>query len=136
MPKGVYERKIPRSPETRAKISATLKGRPKSAETRAKMSASKIGHQGLRGESSGRWKGKNISYSGVHYRAALALPADCAHADDSCKGRLESALLHDAPAEMVRDDDPRGLYFVGDPLDGYMRLCRSHHCRYDGIGGF
>jgi hypothetical protein len=128
MPKGVYDRK-PMPAETRAKISATTTGRTKSAETRARMSAAKIGHA----PSIGQWKGEDIGYSGVHYRAGLALPAECAHADGSCKGRLESALRHDAPAEFVRNDDSRGLYYVGDALEGYMRLCRSHHCRYDGI---
>jgi len=127
MPKGVYERKQPRTAETRAKISASLKGRPKSAETRAKMSAAKMGHA----PTIGQWKGEDVSYSGVHYRAALVLPTSCAYADDSCKGRLEIALRHDASAELIRDDDQRGWYYVGDPLDGYMRLCCSHHRRYD-----
>jgi hypothetical protein len=127
VPKGVYDRK-PMPPETRAKISATTKGRSKSDETRARMSAAKMGHE----PSIGQWKGENVGYSGVHYRAGVALPTECARADDSCKGRLETALRHDAPAHLVRDNDPRGLYYVGDPADGYMRLCRSHHVRYDG----
>ncbi|HXJ26380.1 MAG TPA: NUMOD3 domain-containing DNA-binding protein [Streptosporangiaceae bacterium] len=127
MPKGVYERK-PRSAETRAKISAALAGRPKSAETRARMSAAKMGHE----PSIGQWKGEGIHYSGAHYRAGLVLPMECAHADGSCLGVLDIAFRHaDAPAALVRDDDPRGRYYAGDPLDGYMRLCRSHHRRYD-----
>jgi len=94
------------------------------------MSAAKRGHA----PSIGQWKGTDIGYSGVHYRADLALPSECAHADTSCKGRLEVAFRHDAPVELVRDGDRRGRYFVGPPLEGYLRLCRSHHCRYDGIG--
>lgn len=130
MPKGVYDRK-PMPLETRAKISATTRGRAKSTETRAKMSAAKMGHEGLSGKTNGHWKGRDAGYSAVHTRAGLALPKACAHADHSCKGRLESALRHDAAPGLVRDADPRGLYFVGDPLVGYMRLCRSHHVRYD-----
>jgi len=126
MPKGVYDRK-PMPADTRAKISATLKGRPKSPETRARMSAAKMGHE----PTVGLWKGEDVGYSGVHYRAGLVLPTECARANRTCKGRLEAALRHDAPTELIRDDDPRGLYYVGDSLDGYIRLCRSHHVRYD-----
>jgi len=126
MPKGAYKRKS-MAPETRAKISATLKGRPKSAETRARMSAAKMGHE----PSIGQWKGEQIRYSGAHYRADLALPMECAHADKSCKGMLEACFRHDANPVSVRNDDPRGPYYVGTPEGGYIRLCRSHHRRYD-----
>lgn len=127
MPTGVYKRREPRSQEVRDRISAALKGRPKSAETRARMSAAKMGHE----PSNTQWKGDDIGYSGVHYRAQLVLPTECAMADGSCKGMLEAALNHDAPPDLLKHDDPRGAYFVGDPLIGYLRLCRSHHRRYD-----
>ncbi len=91
------------------------------------MSAAKMGHA----PSIGQWKGKDIRYSAAHYRANLGLPMECAHADETCKGMLEVAFRHTAPPELVRDDDPRGLYYVGAVEDGYMRLCRSHHRRYD-----
>ncbi|HXJ67649.1 MAG TPA: NUMOD3 domain-containing DNA-binding protein [Verrucomicrobiae bacterium] len=126
MPKGVYERK-PMPEATRAKISATMKGRRKSPETRAKMSAAKIGHA----PSIGQWKGEDIRYSAAHYRADLALPRECATADETCKGRFELAFRHDAHTAMVRTDDRRGPYYVGDPREGYVRLCLSHHRRYD-----
>lgn len=126
MPRGVYARK-PMPPETRAKISATTKGIPKSAETRARISAAKMGHA----PTIGQWKGEDIGYSGVHYRLEAALPKRCEEADDSCKGILEACLRHNAPIEFICDDDERGRYFVGEPTDGYVRLCRSHHRRYD-----
>jgi hypothetical protein len=126
MPKGVYARK-PMAANIRARISATTKGRKKSAETRARMSAGKAGHA----PSIGQWKGQNIGYSGVHYRTELALPMVCAHADSTCKGKLDAALRHDAPKDLLRDDDKRGLYYVGPVAAGYIRLCRSHHRRYD-----
>jgi len=127
VPKGVYDRK-PMRPETRAKISATLQGRPKSAETRARMSAAKMGHA----PSISQWKGDDIGYSGVHYRANLVLPLECSHADGSCRGKLDIAFRHDVPPALVRIDIHRGRrYYIGDPREGYMRLCRSHHRRYD-----
>lgn len=45
MPTGIYER----SPEHRARISATLKGQPKSSETRARISAAMVGKQNALG---------------------------------------------------------------------------------------
>lgn len=126
MPKGVYPRQ-PMPADVRAKISATTRGRVKSAETRARMSAAKMGHA----PSIGQWKGEDVRYSGVHYRANLDNPLICALADGTCKGLLEMALRHDAQPALMRHDDRRGLYYVGDPQDGYLCLCRSHHRRYD-----
>ncbi len=51
--------------------------------------------------------------------------------DETCKGRLECALRKDAPADLVRTDEIGRTYFIGDPLVGYTRLCRSHHMKYD-----
>jgi hypothetical protein len=127
VPKGVYERK-PMPEETRAKISAALTGITRSPETRAKMSAAKMGHA----PSITQWKGENIRYGAAHYRADQVLPLECAHTDASCKGKLDIALRHDAPTDLLRYDDLAGLvFFVGDSTQGYMRLCRSHHRRYD-----
>jgi len=55
----------------------------------------------------------------------------CAFRDETCCGRLEAALRKDAPPELIRTDEQDRRYFVGDPLVGYMRLCMSHHRRYD-----
>jgi hypothetical protein len=73
-----------------------------------------------------------ITLSAAHYRARKVLPNSCTLADETCKGRLEVALRKDAPPGMLRVES--GLrYFIGDePLDGYIRLCTSHHRRYDG----
>jgi GntR family transcriptional regulator len=76
--------------------------------------------------------GQRVTYATVHCRASRVLPLECAHADGSCSGRLEAAFRHDAPPKLVRRDGRHGcFYYAGDPLDGYMRLCRSHHRRYD-----
>jgi hypothetical protein len=104
-----------------------MKGRPKSAETRAKIRAAKMGHP----PTIGQWKAERIGYSGAHYRADTTLSRECAQADSSCRGILDVCFRHDAPHDLIRDDDPRGRYYVGDPCVGYIRLCRSHHRRYD-----
>ncbi len=76
----------PRSAETRAKISATTKGRPgisrpisddhpcrnPSAETKTKMSESAKKRQGPRGPAQSRWKGGNNS-RWYRFLAALKL---------------------------------------------------------------
>lgn len=59
-------RNAPKSPETRAKISAALKGKPKSQETRAKMSAAhkgrEPGNKGVKGKQVPWNKGKAGTY--------------------------------------------------------------------------
>ncbi len=77
------------------------------------------------------------SYQVVHTNARKVLPRECAMEDETCKGRLECALRKDAPPELVRTDERIGCrYFVGiNVLDGYMRMCTSHHIRYDNPGG-
>lgn len=84
------------------------------------------------------YRGTEIGYRGAHDRARKVLPKECARGDDTCKGPLQVAFRHDAPAEFVRVyDGPNekflGLrYYVGPNVaDGYMRLCASHHGRYD-----
>jgi len=53
--------------------------------------------------------------------------------DNTCKGRLEFALRHDAPEDGIRRDlhGKRLKYFVGAFDDGYFVACASHHIRYD-----
>lgn len=75
------------------------------------------------------------SYRKCHKLAGKVLPMECSQADETCKGRLECALRKDAPIELVRSDKG-GRYFSGDPLVGYIRLCRSHHVRYDSTPGW
>lgn len=117
----------PRDAETRAKISASLTGRTDPPDVRAKKVAN-----AQRGSSSPVWVGTAASYNTVHNRARLVLPQSCAHADSTCEGILEVAFRHDLPPELVRTS-PRGHdYYIGeDVAAGYMRLCRSHHRRYD-----
>ena len=62
----------------------------------------------------------------------MALPETCAHADRTCIGILDAALRKDAPSDLIRVDGRGVRYFIGDSLVGYIRLCRSHHRRYDG----
>lgn len=133
------------TPEVRAKISATLKGRKLSAETRAKMSAgqkrrlprSPEFREKMRAVRLGvHIRGVEVGYDTAHSRAqALLKDVECEMSDETCKGRPECALRHDAPEEFIRVGTGRKegfRYYVGpNPLDGYIRLCRSHHYRYD-----
>ena len=115
------------TPETRAKISAALTGR-----TYTDAERESHGRVDNSGELSATWRGEDVSYNGAHNRARKALPLVCAHADTTCCGQLEVALRRDAPADMVRIS-PRGhAYFFGaTSSEGYLRLSRSHHRRYD-----
>lgn len=117
----------PRDAATRAKISASLTGRTDPPEVRARKAAA-----AQRAEASPVWVGPAASYNTIHNRARAALPKECAHADDTCAGILEVAFRRDLPPEHVRTS-PRGHdYYVGPRVeDGYLRLCRSHHRRYD-----
>ncbi|MPZ13758.1 MAG: hypothetical protein GEU73_04940 [Chloroflexi bacterium] len=141
MPSGVYER----TAETKAKISAARKGVPKSADTKAKIADSLTGlpkspshraHLAVAarariGERNGNWRGDNISYMSAHRRAKEVLSGQpCAHADDTCKGQLEAAFSHGTPAEFVRIAQRTG-YRYSVRVEDYMRLCGSHHKRYD-----
>ena len=68
----------------------------------------------------------------IHKRARKILPQACAQVDASCKGMLEAALRKEANPDLIRTDEVGRRYFVGDNLlEGYVRLCRSHHRRYD-----
>lgn len=71
----------------------------------------------------------------VHSRASDVLPWFCAMADKTCNGKMDVALRRDAPEGLIRRSHSQQgrRYFIGDPLVGYFRLCRSHHRRYDGI---
>src|SRR5215204_1558230 len=105
---------LSKSPETRQRISEAKRGKPRDEATRAKISASLTGRvdpqdvrakkkeRAMRGATSPTWVGEAVSYNGAHNRARLTLPAVCAMADQTCKGRLEVALRHDAPSELVR----------------------------------
>lgn len=80
------------------------------------------------GELAHHWAGDDVGYSGIHKRAARALPPVCSMADETCCGHLESALRHDANGPLR--EDKRGIY--SPRIEDYFRLCRSHHNRYDG----
>jgi hypothetical protein len=72
-------------------------------------------------------------YKKVHGIASKLLPLVCMSADKTCSIRFECALRKDAPLDLIRTDEKGRRYFIGDPLVGYMRLCASHHHRYDGL---
>ena len=111
-----------RSPMKRPEVRAKLSGDhnpAKRPEVRAKISAA-------------MYRGTEISYGGAHDRASKVLPKECEQADETCKGRLEAAFRPDAPKEFTRSDSRGRLYYVGpNPMDGYSRLCASHHKRCD-----
>lgn len=132
---GVAARRRFEDPAERAKIGAANKGRTPSAETRAKLSAAnrrRYENPAAREKTAAaRWQGDDIGYDAAHVRARKALAGQpCSHADHTCKSRLEVALRHDTPAKYVKVDAPTGRRYSPRPED-YMRLCQSHHARYD-----
>lgn len=115
------------APDGKAKaLEALDRGRsqPCPPARRAKIS------QALAGEKTPHWLGEDVGYGGIHKRARAGLPLECALADDTCRGRLEVALRHEATGPLRRDNQGRGWY--SPVLEDYWRLCRSHHNRYDG----
>lgn len=146
MPTGVYVR----TEETKAKLSAALRGRIPSEETKAKLSAAarrryqdpaereKLSllkrcelnpNWGRGGELNPSWRGDDIGSAAAHKRHRKALADQpCAHADETCKGRMEVSFNHDTPVEFVKID-PDGPY--SPRTEDYVRLCQSHHYRYD-----
>ena len=111
-------------PAEREKQSAAGMGHPVSAETRAKIGAAQLGDRNR------NWKGDDAGYVAHHLRHRKVLPRVCAHADDSCNGPLQAAFNHDTPPEFVKVDPGSGLLYSQRPED-YLRLCQSHHKRYD-----
>ncbi len=93
-------------------------------DTRKKIAAAQSG------ERAHNWQGDDVGYNGIHKRARVVLPMECEHQDSSCKGRLEVALRQDAAIR--KWSDSRQRWFSPD-VDDYMRLCKSHHMRYDGV---
>jgi hypothetical protein len=91
-------------------------------ETRRKIAATQAGKRSV------QWSGDDVGYMGMHKRARAVLPRRCASADGSCAGQLDAALRSDAPAEFLRHT-PYGTHSTR--LEDYIRLCRSHHVRYD-----
>ncbi len=77
-----------------------------------------------------------LGYSAVHSYVRKMLPVYCAFADRTCRGKLHAALKEDAPTDLIRVDSKRGRFYVGDfPDKWYLRLCQSHHSRYDSVVG-
>ncbi len=91
-------------------------------ETRDKIAAAQRGDKGR------NWRGGDVGYSGIHERARALLPDECLYSDATCKGHLEVCLKADAAGPFR--DDKRGRYSA--TVADYIRLCRSHHNRYDG----
>jgi hypothetical protein len=132
------------SSKTREKIAASKRGRPRDQATRAKISAALTGRVDRpevrakkrqvaeRGSESPVWVGQEASYNAIHNRARLTLPQECEHADSTCRGILEVALRQGLPGGLLRTSRRGHVYYVGENIQtGYMRLCRSHHRRYD-----
>jgi hypothetical protein len=73
------------------------------------------------------------TYNSTHkrHRRTLAPLTSCSMPDDTCSGRLEVALRHDAPIErLLGTTDDRRRFFSLDVAD-YLVLCANHHRRYD-----
>ena len=116
--------------EHKAKLSAAQRGRkrgPHTAATKAKIS---VAIAALHGELSASWSGDDVGYFGAHHRHGKVLTGQpCALADDTCKGPIQCAFNHDAPAEFVKWDADKGPY--SPRVEDYLCLCASHHKRYD-----
>ena len=119
MPSGIYEHK-PLTPEHKANIAAALTG---------ELNPNWGRDSG--GELSSAWKGDIVGYNTAHYRARKALAGrTCAQEDETCSGRLEVAFNNDTPAEFIKNDPATDSLFSTRSED-YLRLCTSHHRRYD-----
>lgn len=80
------------------------------------------------------WR-EDVTYTAVHRRLKSVLPQLCAVADDTCKGRVESAFRHDAAPSKHRRYDTAMRRWYSVRVEDYVPLCRSHHIRYDrGVG--
>lgn len=117
------------TPEARARQSARsskqLRGRKVSGKTRAKLAAAQSGEKGR------WWKGDAVGISGAHKRHRAALPKRCEHCGRT-DGRLDAALRKDTPVERLLGSVRHRRHYSVHTED-YMRLCRSCHCKYDGI---
>lgn len=72
------------------------------------------------------------SHSAVHARARrMFRERSCDLLDDTCSGRIESALRPDFPKDLlVKDPFGGSTYYPGkNTEDAYRPLCRSHHLR-------
>lgn len=104
--KGLYTP----SQETRKKLSIALKGRiPGNLDQL---------HKQITGSNNSRWKGENVSYSGLHYwvRREKGKAQFCEIADETCMGRFEWSNISNK-------------YYRN--LEDWQQLCKSHHRRYD-----
>lgn len=71
------------------------------------------------------------SYGGAHQRHRKALAhLPCAHADESCKGRIHCALRAETSPERLTYNAANKCWYSPRTED-YMPLCASHHRRYD-----
>lgn len=72
------------------------------------------------------------THSAVHARARKVFKGrPCDLLDDTCSGRIESALRPDFPKDLlVKDPFGGSMYYPGkNTEDAYRPLCRSHHLR-------
>lgn len=99
------------------------RGKPKSPETRAKMSAAWAGvpRPWLRGPRPNAWKPG--SSAGIHAHLNLHYPKSGVCDECGCEGKTDYAFLrHPAPHTRDRDD--------------YAELCRSCHMSFDFAIGY
>ena len=113
-----------RSEETKRKLSeankgklSPFRGKHHSEETKEKISKAHIG-KGL-GENNYKWKGNNVSYSGLHYWIIRqkGKPKICEHCGANCK---ERKLTWANVNHKYRRN-----------LDDFISLCYSCHKKYD-----
>ncbi len=97
------------SVETRAKISAKLRGRPQPANA---------------GTRNGNWRGETITYTAAHLRARASLAGSVC--GECGSPRFEAALIHGRG----QLQDSAGRWYSPDPKDYEARCHRCHH-KYD-----
>ena len=101
------------SAETRARISAALRGKPKSEAHRASTSAALKGVRRARGPDSPHWKGDNATVNTGYWRAHTLYTGPLACEVTEC----------DRPAQRHhRDKNP-----LNNQRDNIQFLCAKHH---------
>lgn len=131
---GAASRTRKHTPETREKIAASQRGCKHSDDRRAKNAAVHMGHavsDETRAKiAAAKWKGDDVGYRSSHRRHDKVLPKACALTDETCEGELQSAFDHGTPPEFVKIDPRTGCRY-STRVEDYLRLCKSHHVRYD-----
>jgi len=127
------------SPESKAKISAALKGRTFTPEHRAKLAAAKIGNKNAAGhklpiesrkfgEEHAHWVGDDASYAAVHRRVQVRFgPATKYSCVDCGRPAQEWSYIGGCPNEQT---SLAGFPYSTD-VERYSARCIRDHRRHD-----